>query len=236
MAVHGKGSAVLLGELNFSGYLRGWEVGAEFETEDRTPLGSEGHGYIPGLDTGSLSLEGMFDDDATSAGPDATLKAALGTAQVITLGPGGLALGDSVHVLEVREQNYGITSPVAAGVDTSASWTTEGQVDQGYVQRPLTSSAADDASIDNGAATSTGGVGHLHVTANTRDGTADYVVQHSTDDSVWVDLVTFTQVASTTTAVERVAVTGTVNRYTRSAVTLGGTTGSVSAAVAFARR
>jgi hypothetical protein len=61
-------------------------------------------------------------------------------------------------------------------------------------------------------------------------------IQHSTDNSTWADLVTFA--ASTAVGFERVEVAAgtTVNRYLRAIRTFGGTTTSITSAVAFARR
>ena len=73
---------------------------------------------------------------------------------------------------------------------------------------------------------------------NTRNGTVTMKIQHSTDNSTFVDLVTFTVVGSTTTTQERIVVAAgtTVNRYLRAQSTVAGTTGSITPIVAFARR
>ncbi|MGH3848414.1 MAG: hypothetical protein ACRDRT_01700, partial [Pseudonocardiaceae bacterium] len=88
-------------------------------------------------------------------------------------------------------------------------------------------------SIDNAAASTTGGVGHLHVSAATA-GPHVIKVQHSVDNSVWADLITFASVTGATQ--ERVAIAGTVNRYTRGNHTPGGGSPSVTFATVFARR
>jgi hypothetical protein len=71
--------------------------------------------------------------------------------------------------------------------------------------------AGSGTSVDNAASSANGGRGNLHVTAATGSGTVK--VQHSTDNAVWADLVTFT--AATGATSETKEVTGTVNRYLR---------------------
>lgn len=68
-------------------------------------------------------------------------------------------------------------------------------------------------SQDNGAGTSNGGAGYVQLTALTLDGGSDLTVKvrHSTDDSTYTDLLTFT--ALTAKGAERKAVSGTVNRH-----------------------
>lgn len=67
------------------------------------------------------------------------------------------------------------------------------------------------ASLDNGASSANGGRANIHVTAVT--GTWTFKVQHSTNDSVWADLITFAAV--TAVGAQSIEVTGTINRYTR---------------------
>jgi len=91
------------------------------------------------------------------------------------------------------------------------------------------------ASVNNLAATTNGAVAHLHVTSKSGTSpTINWKVQHSADNSLWVDLMTFTQATDLTS--ERIAVTGTVNQYLR-ATRLGGGSNSPSfeCALAIAR-
>jgi hypothetical protein len=89
-------------------------------------------------------------------------------------------------------------------------------------------------SVDETAATTGGAVAHLHVTAF--DGTSVTItVQHSEDNSVWVDLLTFTAVTGVTKERVELAAGTTVNRYVR-AIISAGTWTSVTFTVAFARR
>ncbi len=235
--VHGRNSRLLLHAVAFSGYLKAFERSTEVEMADSTVFGDEGHRFIPGLESGTLSLDGLLDTVTTAGSQDATLDGALqaSSTSVITAGVAGLALGARVYMIEARETNYAITAPVGDAVSFSSS---DGQVDHGLSLLDVTAITvtANGTSVDNGALTTGGAAATLHVTANTRDGTLVVKVQHSVDNSVWVDLITFTTVGAGTTTAERVAVSGTVNRYLRHTRTVAGTTGSITIQNSAARR
>lgn len=79
------------------------------------------------------------------------------------------------------------------------------------------------ASVNNGAASTNGLTAFLHVTA-TAAGNWALKIQHSADDAIWVDLITFTADGSAVTA-EVGQAAGTVNQYLRfQATRTGGTT------------
>ena len=236
--VHGKNGRLLLDDMALSGYLKGWEHSTEREMADVTIEGDGGHKFIPGLDSGSLSLDGVFDNTAAATGQDATLNTALGasSASVITAAPEGFALGKRVIPISARESNYANSSPVGDAVTFAASWMSEGEVDVGVALHDLTAETAtgNGSSVDNTVSSANGGVANLHVTVASAADSLTVKVQHSPDNSVWADLITFT--AATTTTAERLSVAGTVDRYTRATRTISGTDPSFTYAVAFARR
>ena len=236
--VHGKNGRLLLDDMALSGYLKGWEHSTEREMADVTIEGDGGHKFIPGLDSGSLSLDGVFDNTAAATGQDATLNTALGasSASVITAAPEGFALGKRVIPISARESNYAASSPVGDAVAFAASWQSEGEVDIGVALHDLTAETAtgNGSSVDNTVSSANGGVANLHVTVASAADSLTVKVQHSPDNSVWADLITFT--AATTTTAERLSVAGTVDRYTRATRTISGTDPSFTYAVAFARR
>lgn len=238
--VHGKDSRLLLGKFSFSGFISSWEHTTERELADVTVEGDGGHKFIPGLDKGSLSTSGFVDNSASAGGQDETLNTALGATatSVVTAAPEGLALGKRVINIESRESSYNTSAPVADAVSYSADWMSEGQVDVGVSLHDLTAETAtgNGTAVDNTASSSNGAVAAVHVTTNTRDGSTTIKVQHSSDNTTFVDLITFTAVGASTTAVERSTASGTVNRYVRDSRTLAGTSGSITYAVAFARR
>lgn len=242
---HGKVSRLLLDTLMYSGFLKEIENGVEVDLADTTTFATTGgHSWTPGLHGGSLSLQGFLDNATVAGSQNPTAVAALGAADtsVITSAPAGLAVGSPVSMLAAREQNYNVNSPVAEAVQFQTSWQSDGTVDGGVsLLDPATaiSGGVGDVlgtNVDNGASSANGAAAHLHVTANTRNGNTTVIVQHSVDNSVWVDLITFTVVGTGLTSSQRATVAGTVNRHLRSKVTKAGTTGSITLAVAAARR
>lgn len=235
--VHSKSSRLVLGTRSFSGDLSSWEHSTDRELADVTVHTDSGHTFIPGLDAGQLSLEGRFDNTEAAGSQDATLNTALGASagSIVTAGPDGLAVGKRVINIEARESNYAISSAVADAVGFSASWMSEGQIDVGVSLHDLSAETTDGdgASVDNAASSSGGGIGSLQATAFSGLTNNIVKIQHSTDDSVWVDLITFTTITAATS--ERSTVAGTVNRYLRSTWNVTGT-GSNTFTTAFSRR
>lgn len=240
--IHGKASRLVLGVLAFSGFCKEMENGVEIDLADTTTFGNEGHRYTPGLEGGTLTLGGFLDSSPLAGGQHATLSDALGATAgtVITSGTNGLALGQPVKMIEARESAYPITNPVSEAVQFQSTWQSEGQVDDGVSLHDLTAESAtlNGANVDNGALSSGGGALHLHVTANTRSTSTTIKVQHSVDNSVWVDLGSaFTAVGAGLTSAQRLVVAaGTVNRHLRAVWTLTAGTGSITFAVTAARR
>lgn len=186
-------------------------------------------------------MKGLFDGAANAV--DQYLSTILGSAtnSVMTVLPEGPSIaGGSAKLVPGLESEYSVTAPVNDVVSISATVMSNGNIDNGRVltANNAASGTVNVTAVDNGAATTNGGVAHLHVTANTRNGTCVVKVQHSSDNTTFADLVTFTTVGTSTTTSERVVVaTGTtVNRYVRAQITPAGSTGAVTTTVAFARR
>jgi len=235
---HGKNTGVFVGPGNLSPFFNEASASQDVETAETTAFGSNAKTYIIGLKDGTVSVSGMFDGDQDSV--DEQIEGVLGAeaASVATIAPEGVAIGKVSYSCAARKTSYEISSPVGDVVATSLSIQADGGIDRGVLLGANTAVTATDegASQDNGAATTDGGVGYLHVTANTRDGSSTFKVQSSADDLTYADLVTFTAVPATTTAAQRVAVTGTVNRYVRASHAPGGSSGSVTYTMAFARK
>jgi hypothetical protein len=232
-AQHGKSTSVLVGKYDLSGYLNSVDWSRSCDTAETTVFGLNSKTYIPGLMDGSLSAAGLFDGAVGAV--DEALAAALGTANtpVTFCLQGSGTQGNRVKLAQAIETEHTTSSPVDDVVATNASFQPSGGVWGGVVVEPLTAkvNAGNSAgSVDNAASTANGGIANLHVTSHT-SGSGTYKVQHSTDNSVWVDLITFTAAAAATS--EQKSVAGTINRYLRGAWT---GTFSQTALIAFARQ
>jgi hypothetical protein len=107
-----------------------------------------------------------------------------------------------------------------------------------HVNQAETSLTFTGTAVDNAAQTTNGGVFVVHVTAIAgASPNVVFKVQHSTDNSTWVDLATVSAVTAANSARRvEVAAGTTVRRYLRVVATEGGTTTSITFVAAFARR
>lgn len=235
---HGKATRVLFNASDLSAYFRDASASRSVETAETTAFGQDAKTYIVGLEDGTISASGMF--DGAQGAVDDVLRTALGGDgnDVISVFPEGLSVGKVALSAAVKRTSYEVSSPVGDVVATSLEAQADGGIDRAIALAgaAAVSTSGQGAAQDNAASSAGGGVGYLHVTGNDRDGATTFKVQHSADNVTWVDLITFTSVPTNTATSERVAVTGTVNRYLRASHAPGGSTGSVTYSMTFARR
>jgi hypothetical protein len=183
-----------------------------------------------------LGLRGHF--NAAAGGSDAVFRAlrAQETPALCMLGLGGFAIGSLVELSQQGLTNYTFSSDHERANELSADFEGDDLPDLGVSLHDLVAETGvapvNYTTVDETAATASGGVGHLHVYAFT--GTSITIkIQHSTDGSTWADLISFT--AATGATKQRLTVSGTVNRYVR-AIVSAGTYSTCTFAVGFARR
>lgn len=234
---HSKDGRVLINERHASGHVSGFTASHRLNLSEVPALGDGGMKFIAGLLDGAFSVDGYFDPDSDSLWSE--LKASRGTTEglLATVLPDGFTIGSPAFVTIGNISSFTTDSAVTDAVSLAMESQPNGGVDWGVSLHPHTAETAtgNAASVDNTASSSNGGVATLHVTAASGTSpTLDAAVQHSVDDSVWVDLIEFTQATAETS--ERKTVTGTVNRYLRGEWEIGGTSPSFTFVIAFARR
>lgn len=233
---HGKGTVVLADEFDITTYLNSVSTTNSIEVPETTTFGSSDRSFIVGHSDGSISFEGLFDGSTDAV--DDILDSALGDGPIMTVSTDGSTVGRRAVLLDAKSTSYEVSSPLTEVVSVSGEAVAHGGLDYGIwlaVQSSV-STTLTGTGQDNSSASSNGGVAHLHVTANTRNGTAVAKVQASADNSTWADIVTFTTVSTSTVTSERKEVTGSVARYLRALVTPAGSTGALTVSIAFARR
>ena len=243
---HGKNTIVLFDKYDLSQYFNSATTSARSEAVETTTFGSANKTYAVGLKDGTVSFEGLWSGVLDTEGADAVLHDAIAstTKKAITVATEGAVLGRRCKLVNTDETSYEIKGAVADMVTISAQAQasgTQGGLDGGVLlaAKQAVSSTTANTGVDNTAASTNGGVAHLHVTANDRNGAATIKVQHSANNSTWADLVVFTATTSSTPTSERIEVAAgtTVNRYLRANVSsIAGSTGSVTITVGFARR
>ncbi len=240
---HGKSTRVLIGSSDLSTYFNDTSVSTSVETAETTTYGVAGGSktYVAGLNDSTVSLSGLFADEAGEA--DEVITAALGSDSDIPFTiaqDGGLTVGRRCLLGQSIETKYDLSSPVGDVVSTSLDLQSDGESLHGFVlaASDVISSTSNGTGVDGIASSTNGGTATLHVTANTRDGAITVKVQHSADNVTYADLATFSVVPTSTTTSERLSVASgtTVNRYVRVSYTVAGSTGSATIAAAFGRR
>ena len=226
--VGGRSLAGLTTEMTFK------KIGA---TENTDALGDAWQESTPtGRLSGELYQTGWFDDAANSS-----VAAFVGnetTSQIVTVAPAGStagsamtgfegAFGSQVERLIEKEglHKLNVTYNVTGAIE-------EGKIIEALAVRTATGNSA---SVDNSASSASGGSGYLQITAASGTSpTLAAVLQHSTDDTTFATLASFTMAGSI--GAERVTVSGTVNRYIRVNATIGGSSSpSLTYTVGFSR-
>lgn len=232
----GSDTDLLINGYDLTTYFNNTQPGGTAGAYETSTYGVGSKRYIPGLKDDRWTLSGFFDGDADAI--DQVLAAALGTADgVATMFPQGDALGNAGRGIAGHVTNHGATAPVDGVVATAAEIQSKVGPERVLSHAPLASRAAGTnnlTAIDNAASSANGGHAYLHVT-DVGDSLSGCVVkiQHSADNSVWADLITFTTVTADHSK-ERQEVTGTVNRYTRAQIANTGDTST--AQVSFGRK
>jgi len=232
--IHATKSRVLANEYAISCDLNGFGLTHSRQMAEVTSLCDDGTRFIPGQLSGSLTLRGYFDSTTGSFYTEARDAVGVddGFQATVMIGtsvgsPAFLTVSDLSEFTVDASHTDAVTTQITGMPDNGVDW---GVVLHGPVSEDSTD---DESSVDEFVPSSNGGVAHLHVTDF--DAITDLVVEveHSTDDSNWSTLVTFSTATGTT--FERRTVSGTINRYVRASWTITGT-GGTTFVVALARR
>lgn len=245
--LHGKTTQLLISDADLSNWFNNLEASLSRDVAEATgfrPPGDQKE-YVAGLKDATMSASGVFDGDKTVIEDRMDALMSQDDAGVITAAPApGFAVGGRAWLMNSFVTSYNITTPLDGVVSMALEAQSEGDKVFGHGLTADTGldggfgAGAAGASVDHGAAgspTTKGLTAHIHVTANDRDAATNVIVQHSTDDAVWVDLATQSVPAGNVGAFQ-VEAAGTVNRYVRLLIEASGTSGTLTAFAAYARR
>lgn len=233
-------SRLLYGPLALSGYARDVTVQWTVDMLDVTTLANTAKAMIPGQHTSTFTSGMLMDTDAAASTQWTLLAALKGTGAVpFTLGPSGLDVGDECQMVGAIDTSFNGSATAAGTVDLSISGQTDGDTDFGTVlEDGATAITADGngTARDGTAASSNGGVAHIHVTAFSGLTNNIVTIEHSVDGSTsWATLATFATYTGLTSERVVVAAGTTVRRYLRVVDNVTGT-GSTNRVVTFSRR
>lgn len=197
-------------------------------------LTDDAKAFVPGQDTSTFTADGPLDTDASSDAQFDSIVDWTSTTPV-SLAPSGFSHSSEVFLVNALKTTFETTAGVSDTVNWSVAAQTDGRTDVGKSLADLAALTADGngTTLDGGAASGSGAVCHLHVTAYSGFDQVVFTVEDSADGSSWATIGTFATVTGITA--ERLVIAGTIRRYTRLVRDVTGT-GSVTAQASIARR
>jgi len=237
---HGKTTLVVVGTRNISRYMNDSTVTDEIAANESTTYGEGAKLFQPGLEDVQVSMSGLFDGDESPESVDTVLAEALKSddvVKVLVVSDSPALLGRRVTFLDSVFTNYEVTNPVADLVSVDAEFQGTWGASAGRMLAPVEPVEASVTfdEVDGGSYTSARLRGRVHVLANDRDGDVTFQVERSADGSAWVAAGPSMVVAGGVREVLEFEIEGNTERYQRLAVTVAGSSGSVSFAAAAAR-
>ena len=240
---HGRSVRVAIDQYDMSPILNSVNQTASADSPEVTSFGNDDRAYIPGIRTGTVGFEGL--GDFSSEEKDVAFDSELGSTAkaVISWFPNGYTAGNLGYLASGCLTSRSLNTPFDGAIAASVDYEVSDGIREGYL---LTSTATQAtattwASVQmHGTTHTNGAVAHLHVLDATTSGSGTVelsaLIQDSSNDSVWADLITFTDVASTApqSSYERVSAAGTVSNYVRARVDTQGST-AVSYIIALGR-
>ena len=226
-------SRVFAGSFPYSAYARGYNSSSTTAMLDVATLVDTAAVFTPGQTTSTSAIEVLF--DTTSFAHGATWRSV--ESLPVTFLASGTALTAECVMVDSILTEFATTSPLTDVVSGSLATTNTGPDDVGEVIAAFAAITAtgNGTSVDDAASSANGGVAHLHVTAFSGFTSDTITIEHSTNNSTWATLATFTAATAATSQRLTVAAGTTVNRYLRVVDTVVGS-GSCTRIVTFARR
>ena len=229
--IAGKNSGVLFGAFDLTSYFNSFSCSRDTNAISTTMFGDDNESYIAGIDTSQIDISGLFDGGTDAVDEELANAFSVTTATPLTVFQNGTTAGEPCVLLDSKIQNYTIDSSVSDAVAVSSSFTGD-NFGRGLSLYALTdtSATATTTAVDFGSSTTFGGQAFIHITAHSSANIA-VKLQSSADNSSFADVTAGGFTAITGTGSERIAPTGTINRYVRLVITV--TSGSATFQVSF---
>ena len=229
--IAGKNSGVLFGAFDLTSYFNSFSFSRDTNAISTTMFGDDNESYIAGIDTSQIDISGLFDGGTDAVDEELANAFSVTTATPLSVFQNGTTAGEPCVLLDSKIQNYTIDSSVSDAVAVSSQFTGN-NFGRGLSLYALTntSATATTTAVDFGSSTTFGGQAFIHITAHSSANIA-VKLQSSADNSSFADVTAGGFTAITGTGSERIAPTGTINRYVRLVITV--TSGSATFQVSF---
>ena len=226
---------LLVGGYSVHSYMTAVEENHEAILEETTVLGDawESKAFV-NLRQFAMNASGFYDDGVGAS--NAALVGMAGNSLVACLGFEGNTVAKKFLGFEGPVQTtYRRTATRGALHKAAADYRGSGKLEEGLVHWPLATvsgATADGTRVDNPASSALGGSAYFQVPVLVLGGYTNLALKvlHSSDDISYPALVSAT-VVTAAPAAERVAVTGTVNQYTKGQYTFTGAGTGQSASI-----
>ena len=126
MAIHGKNGYLLFDSQNYTSYIKTGGIDTSNEVVDVTTWGKHSKAYIPGLEDGTIPLEGVWD-----ATIDGHINTAKGDARAFEYGPAGNGPGKVKYSGNAIVSSYSLSNGINNEVTFSATLQITGDVTVG---------------------------------------------------------------------------------------------------------
>jgi hypothetical protein len=230
---HGKNTDIWLDGADVTAYFHEFGTTATVDTAESTTFGASWKTFLAGQAVMEVSGSGYFDPTFTDIWHD--IQQAVDP--VVTYGLGGLTQGAFCRLVPVVETSY--EEAASIGGLTSFDWSATSDKSpglEGRVLTPLTAITGDGngTNVNNGGATTTGAIAHLHVTSVSASDSIIVTIEDSANGSSgWATIGTFA--SKSAVGAERIVIAGTVRQYTRAVYDVTGAAVSITVGVALAR-
>jgi len=234
------GVIAILEGFDMSCFLKTLEPKGEQAMVEATTLCSTGaKDFAAGLVERGVTGDGFFHyniaDDTKSLDKYFNDNFAAGDNNLVALGVGGFSVGAPAILMNAKQMSYKIGAevgqilPFSFEMKTSKDGATREYANGRWLMYQTVTGTVNGTSLDKTGAT-TGYYAQAHLTDSNLT-SVTVKIQHSTDNSSWADLVTFT--AFTANGAQQAVNTATsVNRYVRAIVSaFSGTTGKIAVAI-----
>lgn len=130
--IHGKNTEVSVNSVDLSQYTSESEINRGTDTHDVSAYGNDAHAFGAGLNTGTFTMGGTYDNTASTGPRDALLAVYALNAPVPVLRlPEGDGMGKPQDAFDAILTSYVETNPVADMVKWRADFQITGDIDTG---------------------------------------------------------------------------------------------------------
>lgn len=230
--IHGKDTKVHIGGYDLTSYLRTADTADTTDTAESSTFGDQAKRYIAGLSDGTFTAEGVY-VKAIGAVREALDSFDRVDGIAVAVWPDGDAIGKFGEALPGIQTVKSVSTDIGDLALVSMEAQSKAGIEDVVSLHPMGAEAAigNYASVDNGASSAKGLIGYLQ--APDVGTSLGVKIQHSSNGTTWVDLVSFAAVGLDH-GFQRISVNGPVDRYLR-AISTSITGGPATFAVAASR-